>query len=40
MTKEDNKKLQEFWRNIMEMSSKFNVVNHEAALEKESLEAC
>ena len=24
----------------MEMSSRFNVVNHEAALEKESLEAC
>ena len=40
MTKEDNKKLQEFWRNILEMSSKFNVVNHEAALEKDSLEAC
>ena len=40
MTNEDNKKLQEFWRNIMEMSSKFNVVNHEAAFEKENLEAC
>lgn len=40
MTKEDNKKLQEFWRSILEISSKFNIVNHEAALEKDSLEAC
>ena len=40
MSKEDNKKLQEFWRNILKISSKFNIVNHEAALEKDNLEAC
>lgn len=40
ITEEDYKTLQEFWRNILETSLKFNIVNHESCLDKSKLESC
>ena len=40
MSNEDYKQLQEFWRNILNISSTFNIVNHESSLDKEHLESC
>lgn len=40
LSEEDYKKLQEFWRNILETASTFNIVNHESTLDKRNVEPC
>lgn len=40
LTESDYKVLQEFWRDILEISSKFNIINHESTLDKSKLESC
>lgn len=40
ITEEDYKILQEFWRNVLESASQFNIVNHESCLDKSHLESC
>lgn len=40
MSKDDYKVLQEFWRNILEVSSKLNVISHESSMDKINLESC
>ena len=40
MSKDDYKVLQEFWRNILEVSSKLNVISHESSIDKINLESC
>ena len=40
LKEEDYKKLQEFWRNVLNVSSEFNIVNHESSIDKRNLESC
>lgn len=40
MSKDDYKVLQEFWRNILEVSYELNVINHESSMDKINLESC
>ncbi len=40
LTEDNYKELQEFWRNILEVASKFNIVNHESSLDKRNVEPC
>ena len=40
LSEDDYKQLQEFWRNILNVSSSFNVINYESSLDKRNLESC
>lgn len=40
ISEDDYKILQEFWRNILEISSNLNVINHESSMDKRNLESC
>lgn len=40
LSEDDYKQLQEFWRNILNVSSSFNVTNYESSLDKRNLESC
>ncbi len=40
LSEDDYKQLQEFWRNILNTASSFNVINYETSLDKRNLESC
>lgn len=40
LSEDDYKQLQEFWRNILNTASSFNVINYESSLDKRNLESC
>lgn len=40
LKEKDYKILQEFWRDILEVASTFNIVNYESSLDKDHIEAC
>ena len=40
LSEDDYKPLQEFWRNILNTASSFNVINYESSLDKKNLESC